>query len=58
MNEAAQPLIDYCAIPAGATQAASRGVFELGIVENDDVYSMLGKHCASKFIVAAPLFSA
>ena len=53
-----QPLRDNLAIPAGASQAARSGVFELGIVENDDVYSMLGKHCASKLIVAAPLFSA
>ena len=53
-----QPFGDDLAIPAGATQAASRGVFELGIVENDDVYSMPGKHLASKLIVATPLFSA
>lgn len=49
---------DDLAIPAGASQAARFGMFELGIVENDDVYSMLGKHLASNLIVAAPLFGA
>ncbi len=53
-----QPLCDDLAISAGASQAACGGVFELGIVENDNVYSMLGKHLASKLIVVAPLFTA
>jgi len=34
---------DDLAISAGASQAARFGMFELGIVENDDVYSMLGE---------------